>query len=226
MPSKFKNDLEHVKWLGTNRTHEECSGCTFEYIMPAPCPGHAAGETACQFKQKMEKVIAYYEDGIPVDHNGCYIFPKAKDLPKTHFPTSDNDPWVLVRSCPLLHLPEVGAEILFVKDVRGTQDEYVRNMMAKLGRGEPHPDQEVIHGYVTAIGFSEELQESWITACRWFAPDGGPIGSVNADHITYWKYLELPPQDTYVRSPYNYHQVFDIVQKASIELSKEKSSEK
>lgn len=221
MPSKFKSDIEHVKWLETDRTHEECSGCTFEYVMPAPCPGHAAGETACQFKRKMEKVIAYYEDGIPVDHDGSYIFPEAKDLPKTHFPTDDG--WFLVRDGK--NIPEEGQEILFVKDVRGTQDEDVRGSLAKMGIGENHPDQKVIHGFVMEVGFLEETGDHWILACKGYTPGGYPIGTVNADHITYWRPMIDPPRDTYVRSPYNYHQVFDIVQKASIELSKGESNE-
>jgi hypothetical protein len=161
--------------------------------------------------------VAYYEDGIPVGHDGKYIFPEAKDLPKTHFPT--NDGWILVRDGK--NLPEEGEEILFVKDVRGTQDEDVRKSLAAMGIGERHPDQKVLHGYVLEVGFSEELGDHWILACKSFTPNGSPVGMVSADHITYWRPMIDPPKDTYVRSPYNYHQIFEIVQGASKKLSGE-----
>jgi len=246
MSNKFNiygyTDKELLAWQKTSRTHEECAGCQFEYDMPAPCPGHVSGPTPCAFKHRYETCgdcdgtgdvhradgefvgsceIAYYEDGIPVSHEGKYIFPEAKDLPKTHFPTDDG--WFLVRDGK--HLPDEGEEILFVKDVRGTQDEDIRNSLAAMKIGEKHPDQKVIHGWVMEVGFSEELGDHWILACQLFSPNGSPIGTVSADHITYWRPLQEPPKDTYVKSPYNYHQIFEIVQKASAKLSGEQDEE-
>jgi hypothetical protein len=53
---KFENKDEQQKWLITNRTHEECSGCKNEYVMPTPCgQGHAAGPTPCSIKRKIEE---------------------------------------------------------------------------------------------------------------------------------------------------------------------------
>jgi len=225
MPSKFKSDATLIVACHLNRTHEECSGCRFEYALPAPCPGHVSGPTPCGVKSKLEEKIAGYEDGIPYDHDGRYIFPKAQDLPKTHFPSqyAFEFQWHLVREGT--NLPEVGQEIMFVKDVRGTQDEETRNSLSKMGIGEKHPDQKVMHGFVTDVGFSEELGDHWITAAAAFMPDGGPIGSISADHITYWKPMDQPPEDTFVRSPYHYHTIFQIVQKASVEISKGESCE-
>jgi hypothetical protein len=51
---KFENKEKHSEWLQTNRTHEECSGCKNEYIMPTPCGnGHASGENPCYIRRKM-----------------------------------------------------------------------------------------------------------------------------------------------------------------------------
>ena len=47
-------------WLETDRTHEECTGCPFEYIMPPPCSGHPDGETACREKGKL--LTAKYDE--------------------------------------------------------------------------------------------------------------------------------------------------------------------
>lgn len=47
---RFKTTEEHTAWLETDRTHEECSGCLFEWTMPAPCKGHPAGPTSCREK--------------------------------------------------------------------------------------------------------------------------------------------------------------------------------
>ena len=41
------------EWLKTNRTHEECCGCQFVNIMPAPCKGHVEGPVACGDKPKL-----------------------------------------------------------------------------------------------------------------------------------------------------------------------------
>jgi hypothetical protein len=166
----------------------------------------------------MSKEIAYYEDGIPVSQDGHYIFPRAQDLPKTHFPVPDEilqQSWILVRNGQ--ELPRVGQQIMFIKDVRGTQDESTYNLL-----GREFPAQRVMHGFVTEIGYSEELGDHWISACSAFMPDGGPIGEVSADHITYWMPMPVPPEDTFKRSPYSYYHVFEIVQKASIEIEKNK----
>jgi len=168
----------------------------------------------------MNVQIVGYEDGIPVDATGNYVFPNAKDLPKTHFPVPDRSiqqGWILVRIGE--ELPQVGQEILFIKDIRGTQDEFlntVMNMGAKLAK---KSDQEVMTGIVTEVGYSEELGDHWIKTCKFHSPNGSPIGVTQADHITYWKPLGEPPEDTYKRSPYSYHQIFKIVQAASTELS-------
>lgn len=153
-------------------------------------------------------MIDYDDSSIPVDSEGYYIYPEAKDLPKTHFPADDG--WILVRDCK--NLPLHGTKILFIVDSRGTQDEFIRDMMKW-----PTIDQEVRSGIVWDTGFEESLQEYWLEACSYRTPNGSPVGLNSADSITYWRPLPEPPKDTFIRSPYNYHQVYEICMKSLVE---------
>jgi len=60
---------------------------------------------------------------------------RAKDLPKMHH----EDPsgfWKLVRTGK--ELPVIGQRILFVHDIRGTPDDWRRNILVNISKGDPY----------------------------------------------------------------------------------------
>ena len=78
MNTENLNTYSHEDWIKTNRTHEECCGCPFANIMPAPCSGHVEGPVACSDKPKL---MAAKNKKVLKD-----IIPKA-------FYNGDNKPW-------------------------------------------------------------------------------------------------------------------------------------
>lgn len=137
----------------------------------------------------------------------------AWELPKTHFPT--NDGWILVRDGK--NLPVEGQEILFVNDIRGTQEEFHHDVIVRLGN-EQSLKVRVLHGYVLDVGFSEELKEWYIsvTKIKW-QPGMSPWHVGMPDHVTYWRPMPELPEDNYKPSEYSYYDVFKIVQNTTIE---------
>lgn len=143
---------------------------------------------------------------------------KARDLPKLHH----EDPagfWKLVRTGK--ELPEIGQQILFVHDLRGTEAELRHRMFEKIANGDPYritnetPNNlpaevaglhaelfklptkpampKTVVGIVEDLGFDEVLQEHYISVRNSNAVWGSHHAS---EHIVYWAPLPLPA-DTY-----------------------------
>lgn len=147
------------------------------------------------------------EDGKPYDADG-FILPTAAMLPKTHFPSDGG--WILVRNAGPDNLPAVDQEILFVNDIRGTQSGEHHLMFPTIFTKPVVP--EVRHGYVSAVGYHDELQDWWIEVCD--MPNNNRRGHTigHPDDVTYWKPMPAPPTDNYVKSPYCSSEVWDIIQ--------------
>lgn len=62
----------HIAWLATNRTHEECAECEYEYVMPAKCRGHEAGPTPCPtFLLARQQIVVNTTERVkPIDFAG------------------------------------------------------------------------------------------------------------------------------------------------------------
>lgn len=139
---------------------------------------------------------------------------KARDLPKLHH----EDPtgfWKLVRTGK--ELPEIGQQILFVYDLRGTEAELRHQMFTRIANGDPYritneaPNNlpaavaglnaelfklptkpaapKTVVGVVEDLGFDEVLQEHYIT----IASRGNVWSAYYAsEHIIYWAPLPTP----------------------------------
>ena len=129
--------------------------------------------------------------------------------------------WLTVRDGK--NLPAKGQEILFVDDVRGTQDGFWREFTNRqhtedkyfdinIGGGNTvrldyegqMPLVRVKHGWVNDVGFSEETKEWWIEVrptSNWLRMTNG-----YADHVTHWTPMPSAPQehraDHYSAQPY------------------------
>jgi len=114
---------------------------------------------------------------------------KVTNLPKTHFPV--DPPWFLVRDG--LKLPVVGQPILFVKDLRGSQSEWLYTL-----NGKTTIKPIVKFGWVDDVAWDEGTQEWYITDRN--QQQWGSLASIigNADHVKYWMPLPQPPIDNYV----------------------------
>lgn len=150
---------------------------------------------------------------------------RAKDYPKLHHP----DPlgfWKLVRIGE--ELPAVGQRILYVHDIRGTNDELHHNLMVRIAEGDPYrcgivaqkkPGDKVQQHEAmidellklptkqyqpeTRVGVVDEVAfdevlGEWYISVR--TERGWPGFSVNPDHIVYWAPFPSPP-NTYTERP-------------------------
>lgn len=144
---------------------------------------------------------------------------KAWDLPKTHFPTCDG--WILVRDG--LDLPSIGDEILFVRDIRGTQNgEYHRLM-----NFDPKELRKVMRGFVSEVGYSDALQEHWIEVTM-HHNSKYPVVIGHSDEITYWRYFPELPEDNYVpreQHPFEQYQIVVETEKELENASRENNQE-
>ena len=120
------------------------------------------------------------------------------------------------------NLPSKGQEILFVEDLRGTQDGLWRELTNRrhakdeyfdvhLHIGTIRLDYEgqmplvrVRHGWVNDVGYSEETGDWWIEMRpteNWLRMTNG-----RADHVTFWAPLPPAPTamraDSYAHDPY------------------------
>lgn len=138
----------------------------------------------------------------------------ARDLPKLHY----EDPtgfWRLIRTG--VSLPEVGQQILYVYDIRGTEAELRHGMFMKIAKGNPYQltdgvpttmpkavygmhaelfrlpvegfKPETFIGVVAEVGFDEILQEHWITV-----RGANNVWSRHhaSEHIVYWAPIPAP----------------------------------
>jgi hypothetical protein len=124
----------------------------------------------------------------------------AIDIPQTHFPVQNSE-WVLISDG--LNLPKIGQEILFVVDVRGSQDE----SLLKLYHNN-RPQRCIVHGYVLDVGFDKPSNQWWVSAGDDYIKSFS--NKYNTDHIVYWAPLPALPGDNFVRSPFDFHQTWQI----------------
>jgi len=194
-------------------------------------------------KPEVEDAIIYVNEVVSDDELlQQYYDGKLEDieLPHTHFPVQNSE-WVLVRDG--LNLPQVDQEILYVRDVRGSQLESTRNMLVRIADGDPekitkhtpansvvkslidvmftlptqpYPDQEVKHGWVDEIGYFAEMDEHFIVVRDCARRTGNSRNVEHGDYVTYWRPMVAPPPDTYQRSPFDHHQIWNIVQAKSV----------
>lgn len=143
---------------------------------------------------------------------------RARTFSKLHHPDPSGF-WNLVRTGE--KLPVEGQQILYVLDVRGTDDELHQQLMAKIANGDPYRcgivaqkkegdkifEHEVMIDELlklptevsppkTMIGVVEKVEfdsvmGDWIIFV--YADRGWPGFSKNPDHIVYWAPMPTPP---------------------------------
>ncbi len=92
--------------------------------------------------------------------------------------------WIEVRNG--INLPEIDQSIIFLEDLRGTQDGYYSRIPDKT-----RPLLFTRHGWVSSIGFSNETKEWWLQV-RATAARGLGIFNGHPDHVTHWMPMPLP----------------------------------
>jgi len=106
-------------------------------------------------------------------------------------------PWIYIRDGK--KLPKEGQEILFVEDLRGTQEGYLSRL---------HNSAAILvktkHGWVHKVWYEENIKEWWITVRS--TPQWMGILCGFADHVTHWspmpKPYEGPRLDFHAKHPY------------------------
>lgn len=149
-------------------------------------------------------------------------------LPKLHHKDPSGE-WNLVRMG--INRPQVGQEILFVKDIRGTTDELTYNNLVKVSEGDPYKitndalreGKRVLGGavgdvmaemfklptkaYKPTVHFGKVVSVNFdIISEEWWidvAPPHEFMAHVKPEHIVYWKPLGEAPETFTPRGDYD-----------------------
>lgn len=57
----------------SDRTHEECCDCDFQYVIPSVCSGHVEGPIRCLERPELEKNRDLYLQRVNSEDNGSSV---------------------------------------------------------------------------------------------------------------------------------------------------------